>query len=79
MAFFHMGDAPTSRGFWGSPIAASCGGRLFPQPASVTTWTLAAHECRCPSCLNARVTQCRQRHSTRVFLTKDFMSRMASA
>jgi hypothetical protein len=34
MAFFHLGDTPKSRGFWGSPIAASCGGRLFPQPAS---------------------------------------------
>jgi hypothetical protein len=33
MAFFHLGDTPKSRGFWGSPIAASCGGRLFPQPA----------------------------------------------
>jgi hypothetical protein len=34
MAFFHLGDTPKSRGFSGSPIAASCGGRLFPQPAS---------------------------------------------
>ncbi len=34
MTFFHLSDTPKSRGFWESPIAASCGGRLFPQPAS---------------------------------------------
>jgi hypothetical protein len=27
MAFFHLGDAQKSRGFLGSPFAASCGGR----------------------------------------------------
>jgi hypothetical protein len=32
MTFFHLGDAPKRRGYWESPIAASCGGRLFPQP-----------------------------------------------
>jgi hypothetical protein len=31
-----LGDTPKSRGFWGSPIAASCGGRLFPQPAKAS-------------------------------------------
>ena len=34
MAFFHSGDAPKSRGFWGSPVAASCGGRRVPQSAT---------------------------------------------
>jgi hypothetical protein len=33
---FHLCDTPKSRGFWGSPNAASCGGRLFPQPAGAT-------------------------------------------
>ena len=33
MAFFNLCDTRKSRGFWGSPNAASCGGRLFPEPA----------------------------------------------
>jgi hypothetical protein len=28
-----LGDILKSQGFWESPIAASCGGRLFPRPA----------------------------------------------
>jgi hypothetical protein len=31
MAFVHLGITPKSRGIWGAPVAASCGGRLVPQ------------------------------------------------
>jgi hypothetical protein len=34
MAFFHSSDAPKSQGFWGSPVAASCGGRRVSQSAN---------------------------------------------
>jgi carbon starvation protein len=34
MAFFHLSDTPKSRGFGGSLVAASCGGRRVPQSAS---------------------------------------------
>ena len=34
MAFFHLGNPGKRRGFSGLPVAASCGGRLFPQSAS---------------------------------------------
>jgi hypothetical protein len=34
MAFFHFGDTQKSQGFLGSPIAASRGGRLYPQSAN---------------------------------------------
>ena len=33
MAFFHLGNTQKHQGFLGLPIAASCGGRLFPQSA----------------------------------------------
>jgi hypothetical protein len=33
MAFFHLSDTPKSRSFSRSLVAASCGGRLFPQSA----------------------------------------------
>ena len=33
MAFFHLGNTRKRRGFSGLPIAASYGGRLFPEPA----------------------------------------------
>jgi hypothetical protein len=35
MAFFHLGDTQKSQGFLGSPAAASCGGRLYPQSANL--------------------------------------------
>ena len=31
VAFFHVGNTQKRQGFSGLPIAASCGGRLFPQ------------------------------------------------
>jgi hypothetical protein len=32
MAFFHLGDPKKAKVFWGrrSPVAASCGGKLYP-------------------------------------------------
>jgi hypothetical protein len=32
----HVSDSPKSQGFWGSPVA-SCGGRLVPQSAKISS------------------------------------------
>jgi hypothetical protein len=47
MAFFHLGNTGKSRGFSGLPVAASCGGRLIPQPANVLQQFAGREACYC--------------------------------
>ncbi len=70
MAFFHSDNAPQSRGFWASPVAASCGGSLVAQSASGDN--LPARRCGQGACTAAEAA------SLAVFVSTSGIARLAS-